>query len=148
MTKLQVWDPLADIWGLKGDIDRIFMGYGQRGKERDLSLATWSPAVNVMEDKEAIKFHVELPGMKKEDVKLTIDSGVLTIRGERTFKDEEKKKDYHRIESSYGMFERAFSLPNTVTSDKVAASMKDGILEILVPKKEEAKPKEINIEVK
>ena len=148
MTKLQLWDPFGDIWGLKSDIDRLFFGYGQKGRDKETALATWSPAVDVMEDKEAIKFHVELPGMKKEDLKISIDNGVLSIRGERTFKDEEKKKNYHRIESSYGLFERSFSLPNTVMPDKVNALMKDGILEIMVPKKEEARPKEIEIQVR
>lgn len=148
MTKLQLWDPVGDIWGLKNEIDRLFFGFGRRGKESDTALATWSPAVDVMEDKEAIRFQVELPGMKKGDVKVSVDNGILTIRGERTFKNEEKKKNYHRIESSYGLFERSFSLPNTVMTDKVSASMQDGILEIVVPKKEEARPKEIEIQVK
>lgn len=148
MRELQLYDPFRDIWDLKDDIDRLFFGFGKRGgKEKSTSLATWAPNVDIMEDRESIKLHVELPGIKKEDVKLSFDNGILTIRGERSFKDEEKKKNYHRIERSYGMFERSFTLPNTVMGDKINASMKDGVLEIVVPKKEEAKPKEIEIKV-
>lgn len=147
MANLQLFDPFRDIWDLKDDIDRVFFGYGRGDKGKERPLSSWSPAVDVAEDKEHFKFHVELPGVKKEDVKISLNDGVLSVRGERSFKDEEKKKNYHRIERSYGMFERSFTLPNTVMADKIEANMKDGVLEIMVPKREEAKPKEIEIKV-
>ncbi len=147
--KMQVWRPFGDLWDLQDDINRLFWGLGRRGHghEEEGSLAVWTPAVDVCEDNEAVRITAELPGMTQKDVKLAFKDGVLTIRGEREFKDEQKKKDYYRIERSYGAFARSFTLPSTVESDKIHASMKDGVLEILVPKKEEAKPKEIEIKV-
>jgi len=85
--------------------------------------------------------------MTQKDVKISVKDGVLTIRGEREFKEEEKKKNYYRIERSYGTFARSFTLPTQVEADKINAAMKDGVLEVTVPKKEEAKPKEIEIKV-
>lgn len=145
--KMQVWRPFGDLWDLQDDINRLFWGFGKRGYEEEGGLAAWTPAVDVCEDNEAVRIAAELPGMAQKDVKLAFKDGVLTIRGEREFKDEQKRKDYYRIERSYGTFARSFTLPGTVEADKIHAVMKDGILEIMIPKKEEAKPKEIEIKV-
>ncbi len=146
MRNLQVFNEANDVLNLKDEIDRLFFGLGRK-MSKDANLSTWAPPVDISEDKEAIKFHFELPGMKKEDVKISIENNVLTVKGEKTFKEEEKKKNYHRVERSYGMFERSFTLPNGIETTHVGASMKDGVLEIMVPKKEEAKPKEIEIKI-
>lgn len=146
---MQVWSPLDDLWDLQEDINRLFWGRGRhrRGQKHEEGLAVWAPVVDICEDKESVKVTAELPGMKKADVKISIDDGTLTIRGERRFADETKKDNYYRIERSYGAFSRSFNLPSTVEADKIKANMKDGVLEILLPKKEEAKPKEIEISV-
>lgn len=148
MTKLTVWDPFRDLGDLHDEINKLFWGMGKRRERGDMAVSSWIPNVDISEDPEAVKISVELAGMKREDVKLSIENGVMTIRGERKFEDEKKKKDYHRIERSYGMFERSFTIPSTVEPDKVDASMKDGVLEIIIPKKETIKPKEIEIKAK
>ena len=147
--KMQVWRPFGELWDLQDEINRLFWGFGRRGtqQDEDTSLATWAPAVDICEDNEAVRITAELPGMTQKDVKLSVKDGVLTIRGEREFKDEQKKKDYYRIERSYGTFARSFTLPSSVEADKIHANMKDGVLDIMIPKKEEAKPKEIEIKV-
>ncbi len=146
MTKLTVWDPFRDMENLHSEINKLFAGTS-RGN-RDAGMASWTPNVDIYEDAETVRIHTELPGMKKEDVKLSVEDGVLTIKGERKFEHENRKGNYHRIERSYGMFERAFTLPTTVEPERIEASMKDGILEIVIPKREEVKPKEIEIKVK
>jgi HSP20 family protein len=89
----------------------------------------------------------ELPGLKKEDVKINVREGVLTLSGEKKFSDEKRKDNYYRIERSYGAFARSFTLPNTVDAEKIQASMKDGVLRLMIPKKPEAKEREISIQV-
>ncbi len=149
--KLQVWSPFGDVWDLQDEVNRLFRSFGggmARRNEEGTENALWAPSVDIAEDKEAVKITAELPGMRQGDVKINVENGVLTLRGERKFSDETKKENYCRIERSYGAFSRSFSLPPTVEPDRIKATMKDGLLEILVPKKEEAKPKEIQIEVK
>jgi len=148
--KMQVWRPFGDLWDLQEDVNRLFTGYGRHGRgwDEEGSLAAWTPLVDIAEDAEAVRITAELPGMQQKDVKLAVKNDILTIRGERSFKDEEKKKNYYRIERSYGSFARSFTLPNTVEADKIHAEMKNGVLEVMIPKKEEAKPKEFEIEVK
>lgn len=149
--KMRVWSPFSDVWDLQDEMNRLFRTFGtglsrREGDSGELSL--WSPSVDIAEDKEAVKITAELPGMKQTDVKINVEDGVLTIKGDRRFSEETKKENYCRIERSYGAFSRSFSLPPTVEPDRIKAAMKDGLLEVLIPKKEEAKPKEIQIEVK
>lgn len=149
-NKMQVWSPFTDLWGLQDDVNRLFrnFGLGVRHGTEETETAIWAPLVDVKEDTEAVTINAELPGMKREDVKLSVNEGVLTIKGERKFEDEKKKGSYHRIERFYGSFCRAFNLPTTVDASKIKATMKDGLLEVYLPKTETAKPKEIAIEVK
>lgn len=146
--KLTKWRPFGDLWDLQDDINRLFYGFGRHGRgqtEDEMSASVWAPVVDICEDNESVRITAELPGMKQKDIKLSVKDGVLSIRGERQFKEEQKKRDYYRIERSYGSFSRSFTLPNQVDLEKIHASMKDGVLEILIPKREEAKPKEIEI---
>lgn len=142
---LQRWVPSNEIWDLQDEMSRFFSGFF--GPQEASTSSVWAPLVDIHEDKEAVTITAELPGLKRDDVKINIEEGTLTIRGERKFENETKKKNYFRIERSYGSFYRSFSLPSTVQADKVKANMKDGVLEIYIPKKEEAKPKEIEIQV-
>jgi HSP20 family protein len=114
--------------------------------EDDLSTATWAPPVDVAEEADKIFVRVEVPGVDEKDLKVNYEDGLLTISGERQF---EKKDDrnYYRIERSYGSFVRSFSLPRSVDANKISASYKNGVLEIEIPKLEEAKPKQIQINV-
>jgi len=146
---MQLWSPISSLWDLQEEINRLFWGFGRKRFDEETSeLAVWSPTVDIKEDKEGVTISAELAGLKKDDVKISVSEGVLTIKGERKFTDEKKKDNYHRIERCYGTFMRSFTLPSTVDDSKVKATMKDGLLEIYLPKKEEAKPKEIEIEVK
>ena len=110
-----------------------------------VSTSAWLPSVDVFEDKESLKIVAELPGLKPEDVKITLENSTLTLRGEKKQVAEEKTERVHRYERSYGSFERSFSLPNTVDADKVAASFENGVLTITLPKAEKAKPREIAV---
>jgi HSP20 family protein len=112
--------------------------------EDELKSGTWAPPVDVAEEKDSIIVRVEVPGMNEQDLKVGFEDGVLTVSGERQFERKEDR-NYHRIERTYGTFSRTFSLPRTVDQDSIAASYRDGILEITIPKREEAKPKQIQI---
>ena len=110
--------------------------------------SAWLPLVDVFEDKESLSIVAELAGLKPEDVKLTIENNTLTVRGEKKQVAEEKSERVHRYERSYGKFERSFTLPNTVDSEKVVAGFENGVLTITLPKAEKAKPREIAVAVK
>lgn len=112
------------------------------------SAVLWMPAVDVAEEENEYIAKVELPGVNKDDVKITLESNILMIRGEKKAEKETKDKNYHRTERSYGSFQRSFTLPMTVKSDKIDAAYKDGILTIVLPKAEEAKPKQFEVKVK
>lgn len=144
------WDPFRDLLSLQERMNKLFEeSLLQTGKERhDISIAGWSPSVDVMESDEEIVLKAELPGIELKDVEVLIKDNMLTLRGERKFEKEEKKENYHRIERSYGAFQRSFTLPATVEQEKVKAKMKDGVLEVRLPKAKEEKSKKIEIEVK
>lgn len=116
--------------------------------EENWSLAAWSPTCDIFETENELVVKAELPEVKKEDVKVSIENNVLTIRGERKFSEETKRENYHRLERSYGEFSRSFSLPNFVDVGKVNAEFKDGMLRVTMPKREESKPKQVEINVK
>ena len=111
-----------------------------------LTSGTWAPAVDVAEDSERIHVKVEVPGMEEKDLKINYEDGLLTVSGERQFERREDR-NYHRIERAYGSFVRTFSLPRSVDPAKIIANYRNGVLEIEIPKKEEAKPKQIQINV-
>ena len=116
--------------------------------EENWSLATWSPTCDVFETDNEIVVKAELPEVKKEDVNVSIDNNILSIRGERKLSEETKKENYHRLERSYGEFFRSFTLPNFVDTAKINAEFKDGMLRVTMPKREEAKPKQVEVTVK
>lgn len=147
---IKKWDPFRDLLSLQERMNKLFEeSLLQTGKERqDISIAGWSPAMDVMESDEEIVLKAELPGIELKDVEVLIKDNILTLRGERKFEKEEEKENYHRIERSYGAFQRSFTLPSTVEQDKVKAKMKDGVLEVRLPKAKGEKSKKIEIEVK
>lgn len=131
-------DPFFRGW------DDIFRPFGVMRRE-DLGPSGWMPAVDIRETDETYEFVVELPGLSKDDVDITVEDKVLAISGERKWADETDKNSYHRLERAYGGFTRTFSLPNAVDADKVKATFTDGLLNLSVPKAEEAKPRKIQI---
>ena len=111
-----------------------------------MTVAEWAPLVDIVEDDHEYLIKAEVPEVKKEDVKVTVQNGVLSLMGDRKFTKEEKDKKYHRVERAYGSFVRTFSLPEDADENKVSADFKDGVLQVHLPKSEKARPK--NIEVK
>lgn len=114
--------------------------------EDEAKSGVWAPPVDVAEEKDKIIVRVEVPGMNESDLKVSFEDGLLTVSGERQF-ERKDDRNYHRIERTYGSFTRTFSLPRTVDANLIAANYRDGILEIEIPKIEEAKPKQIQISV-
>jgi HSP20 family protein len=149
MSTVTRWDPFRELEELSERLNRVF---GRLPVRRDnskeaLTVADWVPAVDISESEGEYLIKAELPGVKKEDIKVTLQEGVLTIQGERKQEKEEKGKKYHRIERSYGTFMRSFTLPDSADDSKVSAEFKDGLLYLHVPKSEKAKPKAIEVKV-
>ncbi|HEX9741404.1 MAG TPA: Hsp20/alpha crystallin family protein [Nitrospiraceae bacterium] len=149
MTALMRWDPFCELEDMSERLNRAFNR--QTGRSTDgkgtITLADWIPTVDIAETEAEYQIKAELPEVKKEDVKVTVEDGVLTIQGERRHEIEEKGKKYHRVERSYGSFVRSFTLPDHVDDVKVKAEYKDGVLHLHLPKSEKAKPKAIDVKV-
>lgn len=148
-TAMTRWTPETDVY--RSRFDRMFNQmlqdiWGGRAGSEEFGSRTWMPAVDVKESQEALMFAFELPGLKKEDVEITVENNVLTVHGERKFEKETKKgEEYHRLERAYGAFSRSFTLPTGVQTDRVEANFADGILSITLPKQENARPRKIEI---
>lgn len=144
----KTWDPFREMDALQETMTRLLEDtLPTPPKEEELNSAIFYPAVDIHEGDKAIAIKAELPGIKKDDVHIDVHDGVITLKGERKFEKEDNKENYHRIERSYGSFFRSFTLPSTVDVEKINATYKDGILEVTIPKTEEAKPKSIPVEV-
>ena len=130
---------------LNSVLDEAFSTWPLQQDESGAITSAWYPAVDVFEDKDAVKIVAELPGVKPQDVKLSLESNTLTIRGEKKQQAEERSERVHRYERSYGSFERAFVLPSTVDGEKISAEYRDGVLTVTVPKAERARPREIPV---
>ncbi len=143
------WDPFKELEEMERRLSTWFGRPVRRreGEKEALTVAEWSPLVDIEETEKEYLIKAELPEIKKEDVKVTVENDVLTIAGERKFEKEEKGKKYHRVERSYGSFVRSFTLPEDADGTKVSAEYKDGVLRIHLPKSEKAKPKAIEVKV-
>jgi HSP20 family protein len=140
------WDPFRDLNVLQDRMNRLFEDAGRGWRpDEPAATTTWSPAVDIFETEQEIVVKAELPGMDRSGITLNLEKNVLTLRGERKFEKEAKDDNYHRIERSYGSFSRAFSIPVTVDEEKIRADYKEGVLKIVLPKKEQVKPKQIRI---
>jgi HSP20 family protein len=144
-------DPFWELTSLHDRVNQLFNrsfnGFEGFGFEQPLTSAEFLPPVDIFEDEHNITLQVEIPGVKDEDLNITLENNVLTITGERKFKAEEKKDNFHRIERRYGKFTRSFTLPTGVEFEKVNATFENGVLNVALPKKEEFKPKQITIGV-
>jgi len=144
LTRFENFDPLDELTTLRNRFDRLMT----RGLDTELLPTQWAPPADILETKDAIVIKAEIPGMNEKDIKVEIENNVLTLEGERKFEKETTEKDYRRIERSYGKFLRYFTLPTNVAADKINATYTNGLLEVFIPKKEEAKPRTINVDVK
>lgn len=149
MTGLIRWDPFRELEEMSNRMNRLFVrrAAGQDGGTEALSVADWTPTVDVSETEGEYIIKAELPEVKKEDVKVTLEDGLLTIQGERRHERDEKTRKYHRIERAYGRFVRTFSVPEYVDEAKVKAEYRDGVLSLYLPKAEKAKPRAIEVKV-
>ncbi len=142
------WKPMREMSWMPRDLNRAFNEFfGVPTMTSDLLERDWVPAVDIYEKDSEINVKAELPGLSKDDVSITIENNTLTINGEKKRENEVKEENYHRVERSYGSFQRSFSLPSTVDTGKVKATFKDGILMVSLAKREEAKPKKIEVGV-
>jgi HSP20 family protein len=144
MALLTRWDPWRELTRAQDEMARLF---DDRMAFRAGESLGWTPAVDIYEDEEGLSLRFDLAGVEPKDVDIRFENGVLTIKGERKMEKEEKKDNYHRVELSYGAFNRSFSLPATVDPDKIRAESKNGVLSIHLPKKAEAKPKTVQVKV-
>ena len=142
------WNPFQELEDIQTRLNRFFTDVPSRRLEKDgLFFADWAPAVDIQETEQEYLIKAELPEVKKEDVKVEVLDGVLTIEGERTQEKEEKGKRFHKVERSYGKFVRQFTLPSEVEAAKVQADYKDGMLNVHLPKTVAAKPKTVEVKV-
>jgi HSP20 family protein len=146
------WEPFRDLMTVQERMNRIFddafRGAAGRGGEDDWALGgTWAPPVDIYEQDGNLVLKAELPGIDPKDVDVRVENNVLTLTGERRFENEVKREQYHRVERAYGRFSRSFTLPNVVDTANIKAEFKEGLLRVVMPKREEAKPKQISISV-
>jgi HSP20 family protein len=144
-TTRRPYEGLQTLRRLNNVLDEAFGNWPFQQDESGSITSAWHPAVDNFEDKDAVKIVAELPGVKPDDVKLSLESNLLTIRGEKKQEAEERSERVHRYERSYGSFERAFALPSTVDGEKISAEYQNGILTVTVPKAERARPREIPV---
>jgi len=146
---LELWEPFREMRTLQDRVNRLFesaFGYPVR-TETPLLREGWLPPVDIHEDSNNIYLKAELPGIKKDELNIAVEGDTLTIKGEKKHESEVKEEQFHVMERTYGSFSRSFSLPTNVDSSKVRADYKDGVLTLTLPKKEESKPKKIEVKV-
>jgi HSP20 family protein len=145
---LMKWDPFRELEEVSNRLNRVFGRPLARLEPNEMmTMADWTPSADISETDTAYLIKAEIPGVNKEDVKVTLENGMLTIQGERKMEKEEKGKKYHRIERSYGSFMRSFRVPDDADESAVKAEFKDGVLNVTLNKSAKAKPKAINVSV-
>jgi HSP20 family protein len=144
------WDPFRDLETIQNEMNRLFNSSltGWRSRGVDLLEGAWGPAVDIYDSKDNVMVRVDIPGMKKDEIDVSVHKDTLIIKGEKKQEKELKEKDFVRTERFYGSFNRAIRLPAEVQAEKVNATYKNGVLELVLPKKEESKPKQLKIDIK
>ena len=141
------WRPMGDLISMQDEMNRVFEDLWRRGPRSAAPAAgAWWPSVDVKETQEAYQVAAELPGLKREDVKISLTDNLLTLRGEKRAQQDRETENWHQVERAYGVFERSFQLTCPVDASKVKAKFEDGVLTITLPKSEESRPREISIE--
>ena len=143
------WTPFRELSTVQDRVNRLFEDAMKSPFRADegLASAAWAPAVDIYETDKEIVMKAELPEMQEKDIAIKVEDNILVVSGERRMEKEVKEENYHRIERSYGNFHRSFTLPQTVDRENIKASYKDGVLKVVIQKKEEVKPKQIKIDV-
>jgi HSP20 family protein len=145
MADLMRW-PGRDMTRFPSDVDAFLSNFLGFGTPEGLTHAAW-PKADIYEDQEGLRLNFEVPGLDPNEVKVQLNENILTVSGERKLENEDRKSNYRRIERSYGAFERSFSLPQNVDTEKVQASYKNGMLSIFIPRSERAKPRSVQVKV-
>jgi HSP20 family protein len=146
MRTIARWEPFRAVTTLQDQINRLFNDRFDRVGE-DSSLSTWAPAVDIYETEHELVVKADLPEVDPKDLDIRVENNILTIRGERKFEKKVNEDNYLRVERSYGSFARSFTLANTVNSEAIKAEYQNGVLTLTIPKREEAKPKQIKVNV-
>ena len=147
MTVLTRWEPFREFSTLQDRMNRLFRETQGSSQDETLTSSSFAPAVDVYEDEHNVTLKIEVPGIDEKDIDVRIENNTLTVHGERKIEKEEKEENYRRVERQYGSFTRTFNLPPTVDAEKVQADYDKGVLNITLPKKAEAKPKQIKVNV-
>lgn len=142
------YNPFRDLRAMQEQMNRLLDMAWNREISEELREGIWQPPVDIYEDENSVVIKAELPGVDQKEIDIRIEDNTLTLRGERKHSQEVKKENYHRVERFYGTFQRSFSLPHTIDQEHVKATCDQGVLTITLPKREEKKPKQINVEVK
>lgn len=146
MRTLARWEPFRGVTTLQDQVNRLFNDVFDR-KGEESSLSAWAPAVDIYETEHELVVKADLPDVDPKDLDIRVENNILTIRGERKFEKKVSEENYLRVERSYGSFARSFTLANTVNADAIKADYQNGVLTLTVPKREEAKPKQIKINI-
>lgn len=147
VKELSEWNPFRDVDEFHNRLSRFFGNQRPANGREDLTVAEWAPLVDITEDEKEYLIKAELPEVKKNDVKVRVEDGVLYITGSRNFEKEEKGRRYHRVERAYGSFTRSFSLPDDADAQQVQAEFRDGVLSVHVAKDKNARPRAIEVKV-
>ena len=142
------YNPFRDLRAMQEQMNRLLDMAWNREIGEELREGIWQPPVDIYEDESSVVIKAELPGVDQKEIDIRIEDNTLTLRGERKHSQDVKKENYHRVERFYGTFQRSFSLPHTIDQEHVKATCYQGVLTITLPKREEKKPKQINVEVK
>ncbi len=147
MNTITRWEPFRGLTTLQDQMNRLFENTLFRGRSDESALTTWAPAVDIYETENALVVKADLPDVNEKDLDIQVENNILTIRGERKFERDVKEDNYLRVERAYGSFSRSFSLGNTVNTEAIKAEYRDGVLTLTIPKREEAKPKQVKVSV-
>jgi HSP20 family protein len=145
MTVITRWDPFREFNTLQDRINHLFRESAANSGDETLTTSNFAPPVDVYEDEHNVTLKIEVPGIDEKDLDIRVENNTLTVHGERKFEKEEKEENFHRIERRYGSFSRSFTLPNSVDTENIRANYEQGVLNIELSKRAEAKPKQIKV---
>ena len=146
MNSITRWDPFRGLSTLQDEVNRLFDSTF-KANSGSSTLTAWAPAVDIYETEDAVVVKADLPDLNEKDIDVRVENNMLTIRGERKFDQTVKEDNFLRVERSYGAFSRSFSLPNTVDTEKIQASYKNGVLKVELPKRAESKPRQVKVNI-
>lgn len=147
MTFVTRWDPFREMTNLQSTLNRILSNESAQSGDDLMNTGTFVPPVDIYEDEHNFTLNLEVPGIKESDIDIRLENNTLTVRGERKFESEQREENFRRVERRYGSFSRAFTLPNVVDTEKISANYENGMLQIQLAKRAEAKPKQIRVNI-